>query len=128
MGIHEALWQANPNDIDTGEVLSDTLIKLGDLLSNAGQTGPAEGQFRRSVDILKALWRASPSNVVVGDGLGRSLSNLGILLNSTGQTGPAQCALRSSAEIFASTVAGQPDSPRAEGPIRGKPLQRWAVG
>ena len=86
--IYEALWQANPNNVQIGDGLGGALNNLGNLLSDDGRVAPAEAAYRRSVEIYEALWQANPNNVQIGDGLGRALNNLGNLLSADGRVAP----------------------------------------
>ena len=68
--IYEALWKANPENVDIGHGLGRALSNLGNLLRDAGRVAEAERAYRRSVEIHEALWKANPGNVDIGDGLG----------------------------------------------------------
>ena len=68
--IYEALWKANPENVDIGDGLGLALSNLGDLLRDAGRVAEAERAYRRGVEIYEALWKAHPENVDIGDGLG----------------------------------------------------------
>ena len=83
--ISEALWKANPNNVQIGYGLGGALNNLGILLRADGRAAPAEAAHRRSVEIREALWQANPNNVQIGEGLGRALNSLGILLRADGR-------------------------------------------
>jgi len=98
--IHEALWQANPNNVQIGDGLGLALNNLGNLLRDDGRVAPAEAAYRRAVEISEALWQANPNNVQIGDGLGSALNNLGTLLRDAGRVAPAEAAYRRAVEIY----------------------------
>ena len=98
--ISEALWQANPNNVQIGDgLVGGALNNLGNLLSDDGRVAPAEAAYRRSVEISEALWKANPNNVQIGYSLGLALNNLGTLLSDDGRVAPAEAAYRRSVEI-----------------------------
>ena len=58
--ICEALWKANPENVDIGDGLGLALSNLGILLRDAGRVAEAERAYRRAVEIYEALWRPTP--------------------------------------------------------------------
>ena len=108
--IFEALWKANPENIDIGDGLGMALNNLGNLLRTAGQVAEAEQAHRRAVEIFEALWKANPENIDIGDGLGMALNNLGRLLSDAGQVAEAERAYRRAVEIYEALRKANPEN------------------
>jgi tetratricopeptide (TPR) repeat protein len=108
--ITEALWQANPSNVQIGTELGNVLSNLGVLLYTTGNVEEAETAFHRAMEISEAVWQANPDNVEIGDELGTALSNLGVLLKRTGKVKDAEKAYRRAAQISEALCQDNPDN------------------
>ena len=77
--IREALWKANPENVEIGAGLGRPLNNLGSLLRAAGRVADAEAAYRHSVQIHEVLWKANPENVEIKAHYAGSLCTVGRL-------------------------------------------------
>src|SRR5262249_50727349 len=73
---YEALWAANPHNVDIGNGLGRALANLGALLYALGQADEAAHVCHRSMIIRQELWMANPHNIDVTLGYAGSLCSV----------------------------------------------------
>jgi tetratricopeptide (TPR) repeat protein len=99
--------------------VSVSLNKLGDFLSQRGQTGDAEralAAYERDLEISEKLLAANPESAQAARDVSVSLDRLGDFLSKRGQTGDAERALAGyerSLEVREKLLATNPQSAQA---------------
>ena len=109
IGLQNELVQAYPANAEYRHVLSDTHLKLGEMLRAMGQSEAAQASFETGLNLLTELVKQVPQEGDYQRDLALSHSALGVLFLRTGRPEEALESGQESIRIFEQLLKAHPD-------------------